>query len=268
MGLDIIDKTYKKLSIQVSLNGLSFCSFNTLENKPTILKNIYFDDFQKGTKIEDLFLEVFKNNPTLTEKHDEIVIIHNNNLSTFVPIALFDEEFMGSYLQYNTKVFDSDFFAFDTLENYQMNNVYIPYVNMNNFFIDQFGAFNYKHSSTILVTKLLALGNNDENKKMFVHLSKSHFEIIVVQNRKLILYNSFEFETPEDFIYYILFTAEQLLLNPENFKLELLGSVSETDEYFKIAYKYVRNCNLFVDDKKFEDFSEYQNREYFILLNS
>lgn len=268
MGIDIIEKTYKKLAIQVSLNGLSFCCFDTFTGNPTHFKTIRFDNFQKNIKIEELFLKVFNENLSLTEKYDEIVVIHSNNLSTFVPTALFDEEFMGSYLQYNTKVFDTDFFAFDALENYQMNNVYIPYVNMNNFFIDRFGTFNYTHSSTILVSKLLAISNNDDDKKMFVHLSKGHFEIVVVQNRKLILYNTFEYETPEDFIYYILFTAEQLQLNPENFKLELLGLIDETDEFFKIAFKYIRNCSIFVEDKKFENFNENQIREHFILLHS
>jgi hypothetical protein len=43
------------------------------------------------------------------------------------------------------------------------------------------------------------------------------FEIIVIQNQQLLLFNSFEYLTPEDFIYYVLFTAEQLNINPENF---------------------------------------------------
>ena len=134
----VIDKMYQKLAIQVSLNGLSFACFDTLTNKPTALQNIPIDNFLKNMKIEDLFAESFKNYPELQAGYDEIVILHNNNLSTFVPTALFDEEYLGSYLQFNTKVFETDFFTFDALEKYEMNNVYIPYVNMNNYFIDQF----------------------------------------------------------------------------------------------------------------------------------
>jgi hypothetical protein len=51
---------------------------------------------------------------------------------------------------------------------------------------------------------------------MTVHFSEGHFEIII-QNQKLLFFNSFDYQTPEDFIYYVLFTAEQLSLNPENF---------------------------------------------------
>jgi len=268
MTTSITDKTYKKLAIQVSLNGLSFCVFDTLSGKPIVLQNIHFDHFQRSAKIEDLFASVFRENPELKHHYDEIVIIHSNNLCAFVPTALFDEEFLGSYLQYNTKVFETDFFTFDELDKYEMNNVYIPYVNMNNFFIDQYGSFEYKHANSILVSKLLDVSKNNEERKMFVHVSESHFELMVIQNQKLHLYNSFEYKTPEDFIYYILFTAEQLQLNPEHFKLELLGAIVKTDAFYQIAYKYIRNVSLFDTSTTTNSFSEKENREHFILLHS
>jgi hypothetical protein len=264
----VIDKMYKKLVIQVSLNGLSFATFDTLMNKPLQIQKIDVGKVNVTSKIEDLFTEAFHNFPELKAGYDEITIIHSNNLSTFVPTALFDEEYLGSFLQFNTKVFETDFFAFDELPNYEMNNVYIPYVNMNNYFIDQFGTFDYKHANTILVNKLLDLSKNNEEQKMFVHISDSHFEIVIIQNQKLQLYNSFEYKTPEDFIYYILFTAEQLHLNPEIFKLELLGKISEQDSLFTIAYTYIRNTQLFDVSFMQNSLTDAENREHFILLHS
>ncbi|MFV8364538.1 DUF3822 family protein [Flavobacterium sp. ZT3P35] len=268
--MDIAEKKYKKLSIQVSLTGLSFCCFDTLNNTVTSFNEVHFDTFHKTTKIEDLFANAFIDHPELKDSYDEILVIHNNNLSTFVPEPLFDENFLGSYLQYNTKVFETDFFAFDEIPNYQMNAVYIPYVNINNFFIDQFGTFDYKHANSILVSKLLIASKNRDEKKMFVHINTGHFEIIVVQNQKLILFNSFVYKTPEDFLYYILFTAEQLNLNPENFPLELIGNIDTESDYFKIAYQYIRNVSLIdVEDLRWNNyFSEDENRNHFILFNS
>ena len=268
--MNIVEKKYKKLSIQVSLTGLSFCCFDTLNNTVTSFNEVLFDNFNKGTKTEDLFANAFNNHPELKDPYDEILVIHNNNLSTFVPEPLFDENFLGSYLQYNTKVFETDFFAFDEIPNFQMNAVYIPYVNINNFFIDQFGAFDYKHANSILVSKLLVSSKNKDEKKMFVHFNTGHFEIIVVQNQKLLLFNSFDYNTAEDFLYYILFTAEQLNLNPENFSLELIGNIDAESDYFKIAYKYIRNVSLIdVDDLRWNNyFSEAENRNHFILFNS
>jgi hypothetical protein len=151
-----------------------------------------------------------------------------------------------------------------------MNNVYIPYVNINNFFIDQYGTFSSKHYTTVLVSKLLDLSKNVDERKMFVHMQTGHFEIVVVQNQNLLLFNSFEYKTPEDLIYYLLFAAEQLNLNPESFKLEFIGNITEDDDYFKIAYKYIRNVSLFdvTDLQKNNTFSKTENLKHFILFQS
>jgi hypothetical protein len=266
----ITDKKYKKLSIQVSLTGLSFCVFDTLNNKIISVKEINFDTFHKATKIEELFGTAFSENPELKDSYDEILVIHNNNLSTFVPEPLFDENFLGSYLQYNTKVFETDFFAFDEIPNYQLNAVYIPYVNINNFFIDQFGSFNYKHASSILVSKLLDTSKNNDDRKMIVNFNSGHFEVVVVQNQKLLLFNSFDYQTSEDFLFYLLFTAEQLNMNPENFKLELLGTIADEDDIYKLAFKYIRNVSLFdvSNLQQNNTFSTAQNQKHFILFQS
>lgn len=270
LNTNVTEKLYKKLSIQVSLNGLSFCCFDTLNGTITSFNELHFDPFHKDIKIEELFANAFIENNELQDSYDEVLIIHSNNLSTLVPTPLFDENYLGSYLQYNTKVFETDFFAFDNLHNYDINTVYIPYVNINNFFIDKFGTFDYKHSNSILVNKLLDHSKNGEEKKMSVHFNQDHFEIVVIQNKKILLFNTFDYLTPEDFIYYVLFTAEQLNLNPENFSLELIGAIDQDSDYFKIAYKYVRNVSLIdVEDLRWNNyFSEAENRNHFILFNS
>jgi hypothetical protein len=151
-----------------------------------------------------------------------------------------------------------------------MSHIYIPYVNINNFLLDQFTTFNYKHASSVLVSKLLDISKNIDEKQVFVHFSSNRFEIVVVQNQKLLLFNSFDFTTEVDFIYYLLFTTEQLNLNPEHFKLFLLGGISEDSELFSIAYKYVRNISLLdvSELQKHNDFSTAQNLKHFILFQS
>jgi hypothetical protein len=87
-------------------------------------------------------LNAFRDYPEFNE-YDDVLVLHNNNLSTFVP-SLLTRIWKLFAVQY--KGFETDF-AFDEISNYEINSVYIPYVNMNNFFIDQFGTFDYKHNS-------------------------------------------------------------------------------------------------------------------------
>jgi hypothetical protein len=264
----VTEKNYKKLVLQVSLNGLSFAVIDLLSKKVEQLNTITFSNLNKTAKVEDLFEKVFEDYPVLNKNYDAIEVIHSNNLSTFVPDALFDEEYLGSYLQYNTKVFETDFFTFDSLIQFQMHCVYIPYVNMNNYFIDKFGSFDYKHASGILVSKILNLSKNNEDKKMAVHVADTHFEIIIYQNQKLLFYNTFEYKTAEDFLYYILFTAEQLQLNPENFILEFLGSISEYDPTYLLTFEYVRNVSFLEVNSQNLNITVPELRQHFILLNS
>ncbi|MGG7035180.1 MAG: DUF3822 family protein [Flavobacterium sp.] len=265
---NITDKKYKKLILQVALDGFSYCVFDTLNHSAEMVESINFSDFQKNSKPEELYQKAFSETSVLSHKYDEVLVLHDNNLNTFVPKALFDKNLLKEYLQFNNKVFENDFFTFDEMANQEMNNVYIPYVNINNFLIDWFGSFNYKHSNSILVSKLLNLSKNIEERLFFAHVQADKFEIVIVENQKLLLFNSFEYKTKEDFIYYILFVAEQLNLNPEFFKLYLFGDISEESDLYKIAYKYIRNID-FLDLSGYQDhFSTAENSKYFILFNS
>lgn len=264
---DITTKNYKKLSIQVSLSGLSFCVFDLITKKVITYQNV---DYIKSNVIEEQLWKVFTDYAILSNAYDEIVILHDNSLNTLVPDVLFDTNFMGSYLQYNVKVFDTDFFTFDKIENYDISNVYVPYVNINNFLLDQYHSFDYKNVNSILVKKILDHSIGNTEKEVFVHIQKGHFEIVVAKNQQLLLFNSFEYATPEDFIYYILFTYEQLQISPETTPIFLLGLIEETDDYFKMAYKFIRNCSLFDTTKwtSIYDQTAKEIRTNFILFNS
>ena len=267
MNEAITTKNYKKLSLQIAVNEMSFCCFDTLNQKITDCKSIAFSSHKP---LEDQLWKAFVNHPDLMYDYDEIVVLHDNSLNTFVPKALFDEDFLASYLQYNTKVFETDFFTFDTIGNYDINNVYVPFMDANNFLIDRYGTFEYKNSHSILVTKLLDASKNIDEKQVYVHVKDTHFEIVVVRNQKLLLFNSFEYKTPEDFLYYLLFTLEQLQLNPEVVTVLALGKINTHNPCYKLAYKYIRNLSLFeplVIQEKWNKSNE-EAREHFILFNS
>lgn len=264
---DITQKNYKKLSIQVSLSGLSFCVLDLLSQHILSLHSVLF---KPNEAIEEQLWKVCSDYSILSESYDEIVILHQNSLNTLVPQSLFDENALGSYLQYNVKVFETDLFAFDVLKNAEINNVYVPYVNINNFWIDQYQKFNYLHCNSILIDNLIRQSNMNFEKQVWVHVQPNQFEIIIIQNKKLLFFNSFEPTTPEDFIYYLLFTLEQSQLNPDNCKIQLLGAITEEDAYYKITYQYIRNV-VFLDCKtiaKKASITEEKARQYFILLHT
>ncbi len=258
----------KNLSIQFSLDGFSFCITDLS------FKIIHFTEYTfKGTlPTPELLLEkieaIFSSDTNLQQDFKSVEVIHQNNLASLVPYEYFDEDNLKTYLDYTIKTLATDFIAFDDLPSLNAKNVYIPYVNVNNYLFQNFGEFEYKHHATILIDKLIGLSKEKIGKQFFVHVTNTQLDIIVIENKKLVLYNTFTFNTKEDFIYYILFVAEQLNLNPDEFQLTFLGTIEKDSENYKIAYNYVRNIGFiktslgfFIDS---EDFSQHSN---FILVS-
>lgn len=254
------------LSIQAGLSGLSFF---VLDRFSKIIVDVIVENFSKQQTPDQLLKAVktaFNRNDTLQQSFSKVQIIHDNEMQTLVPSALFEEAHLSDYLKYNTKIFKTDFITYDVIQNKDAMLVYIPFVNINNYIFERFGSFEYKHSATVLIDKILQLEKNNNQKKLYINIQQTHFELIALDGNSFQLFNRFEYKTREDFIYYILFTAEQLDFNPENFKCILMGAVEDNDELFSIAYKYIRHVSLLpISNMRYNQNNSTQN---FTLLNS
>ena len=237
-------QTHIDLSIQISLNGLSFCMLNRSTNYITYLK--HFEKEKKLSPFEalDFLKHLFNSELELQQNFNNIHVIYVNELATLVPKALFNENLLADYLKFNSKILKTDFIAHDALEINNSINVYVPYVNINNFIYDTFGSFTYNHFSSILIEKILQKEKHAEDNKIYIHVNKEHFEIVVTDKGALVLYNTFEYSSKEDFIYYTLFTIEQLKLNPEKIHLIFLGDVDKESDLYTMAYKYIRHISF------------------------
>lgn len=258
-----------ELSIQISLNGLSFCVLNRQTNTIDFLKRIAIEKKATPYKVLDMLIQAFDTEPSLKLPFKRVQVLHDNELATIVPKELFDEAHLADYLKFNSKILKSDFIAFDEISINNSVNVYVPYVNINNYIYEKFGAFSYKHVSTILIEKILEAEQYAQNSKLYIHVEQSHFNIVVVNKGKLVLYNTFEYNSKEDFIYYVLFTLEQLDLSPEIIDIILLGNISMNDAIYKIIYKYIRHVSFGTrfDDYHFTSAPE-ENHTNFPIIHS
>jgi len=257
-----------KLSIQFNLDGFSFSIYNIISKKEVYFHEYVFENSQVTP--ENLLLkikDIFNTDTQLQNDFSSVIVIHQNNLSVLVPNRYFNKKELASYLNFNIKKLTIDYIAFDSLEVLESKNVYIPYVNINNYLFQNFGGFEYKHHSTVLIEKLLNSTNNIE-KTMFVNVSKNSLDIVVIENNQLILFNTFSYNTKEDFIYYILFVAEQLNLNVDEFSLHFTGKVNLEDAIYKITYKYIKNIYFLESNNTLFSELNIAPHSNFILLGS
>ena len=239
-------QNFYKLSIQVSLNGLSFCVLDTIRNTILASENIFFKKQCTPYEVQKELQDVFKKNDVSKDRFSEIIVIHRNTLFSLVPKSLFDADELPNYLKFNAKILANDHLAYDEIESYDMVNVYVPFVNINNYIYDLFGEFEFKHSGTVMVESLLNGHTNTKEPMCYVHVADNQMDITIISEKKLLLYNSFEYITKEDFAYYLLFTLEQLKLDTAQILLKLFGAIDEDDDIYRLCYQYIKWVSIFV----------------------
>lgn len=257
-----------KLSIQFNLDGFSFCITNNTTKEVVYFSEYLFEEKQKNPEnLLKQIEQIFKTDEYLQKDFSSVLVIHQNSLFTLVPTPYFSENKLSEYLNFNIKTLATDFIAFDNIKVINTKNVYVPYVNINNYLFHNFGDFEYKHHLTLYIEKILSISNSDE-KKVYVNVSKNSIDIVVIKNKQLELSNSFDFDTKEDFIYYILFTFEQLKLDVEEVQLYFTGAIELESEIYNITYKYIRNIFFLESTNNIFSKLDASKHSNYILLNS
>ncbi|WP_413532312.1 DUF3822 family protein [Empedobacter brevis] len=110
------------------------------------------------------------------------------------------------------------------------------------------------HSGKFLVDYGMINSKNDE---IYINLMHQKLEVCVLSNGEFIFYNLFETKTKEDFLFYILYTLNQLDISPNTVSLYAFGDFLNLLDYQETLQKYVRHIS-------FND-SDQQLGQYFTL---
>jgi hypothetical protein len=208
-------KTSKyKLSIQISLDGFLFCIFDS-NNICVAAKALDAED----TNISN----IFATEPLLTKRFSTVKCIVVDQKSTLVPNNCFDKNKSYEYLKFvsninNEKIFTHKIkkigaycvFAIDngiyeTVKKYQPQTEF------------------YNQNIPLIYAALHKSGKN-----MFVFFNSQTIDIIVNNNEKLLLQNSYKTESTGDSIYFA--AAVKNILNIELDNIYLSGKTSKYEE--------------------------------------
>jgi len=256
-------KSNNRLSVQLSLSGLSFLVTDSISNEIVFFSEKTFSHTHSPDDLLTELTSLFTEQIELQENFKEVVIVYSTTLYALVPTPLFDEKIASEYLKLNSKILANDFVAFDILENNDITIVYIPYVNINNNLFERFGNFKYYHSSTLLLMHILNKEKHSTHSKIYINVENDIFDIIILKDSELLLCNTYEYKTPEDFIYYILFCSEQLKLNPDAIECVLSGVIEEGDPNYNMLFTYIRHISFISSEGligiKTENNSQHQN---------
>jgi|TARA_B110000438_G_scaffold302936_1_gene362355 hypothetical protein len=174
----------------------------------------------------------------------KVTLILNNKLSVLVPKDFFNEENCLDYLKFNSRLLKNDTASFDYIEEFEAHNVFITYGNVTNYLIEKFGSFEFFHYSTVLLKKLYSDTPKDKIARIYVNINKSYLNIIVFKGKELNYYNTFDYETKDDILYFILFVIEQNKLINNETKMKLIGEEKIIKNYYDYLSKFIKNLEM------------------------
>lgn len=243
-AFDVKKTSSYQLILQISLNEMQITVNDRSKNKYIALEKYTFSNVYNFDAVAELFDILLKESTLIDHKFQSVVCTIINNLSTLVPNPLFEEERKKMYLKFNATLEGNEFIAVDDIKSLEAKNIFAVPSSLKAKLDHQFPTIRYHHTSSTLINSLFADNKNKDGKKLFLHVQSAHFEVVVIENKNLLFYNTFNHYSSEDFIYYLLFVCEQLHLNPEQIEVIVLGEIEKNSAIYSIAQKYIRNLKF------------------------
>ena len=239
-----INKLEKSLSLLIMISSK--------ELRVTLLNSIDFKIIDKSNSVysEEIniveILSELKNKLNIFNLSNvvKVTLVLNNKLSVLIPDDLYEENNCLDYLKFNSRLITNDTASSDYVEELDTHNIYIAYGNITNYLIEKFGSFEYFHYSTVLLKKLYSETLNDEKLRFYVNINKSYLNIIIFDGRKLDYINTFEYETKEDILYFILFVMEQNKMVNDETKINLIVKKEFLEENYSYLSKFIKNIDI------------------------
>lgn len=186
-----------------------------------------------SSNINELFNSIeFLSETSNTENQFSI----SDNLVTLVPRSLFEESFIEKSFEF---VFgNSDELL---LKQYEFrNSATVGLYAIPRGFPESIIA--NCHSSYLLWLDDLSIKSN--RSEAFLNLNERQFSLLVYRDGKLNFCNWFQFEKPEDVLYFLMASLEAMNILHSDIDLVLLGDIEKGDETYLLISRFISNISF------------------------
>ena len=239
-----------RLSILINRYGLSHL-ISDADNKNIV--DLSCHNFVDHPPEEELhhFVDKYLNEKKIGEQsYSDIRVCFVNNLSSFIPLPLFDKNKKAKYLENHADIRKQDYVSFDDISSIQIANVYIPYVNVNNMLLESFGKFSYVHCSSLLLEILSKENTKNTQPLWFVHIQYNLAYYFLLVNGKLQFYNAFNWTDEKDVLYYAMAVAKNNSLALDETTLLMSGQIKDGDKIHQLLSKYIIKTSFFTPSNR------------------
>ena len=241
--INLVDETFDgsqsasyHLSLQTEPDRLSYCVFNTVIHKCIVLRSYPFSHADAGAVV-NACRSVFENDELLRLNYKRCCHIWVSQRCTLFPEHLFAAEEAERYLTFNQGALTGEqtLNHFSRLTNVQhlfscpeelirLLRLYHPSILL-------------LHHSTPFIESVIA-GSATNKTSVAIYFYSGLLDILVVKNKQLLFYNSFQINAPADSVYYLVGVSNMFNVELLTTKIMYAGNLKQMPPEIAILKDY------------------------------
>jgi hypothetical protein len=224
--------------------------------------------FKSNEKIREIVEHLIGTEAFFSQTYLNVYISIVNPLYTLIPSALYQTESKDRWLKFNHPLPDNVLVLSDDLYGSDSTCVYAVPKELKLLIDQTFPNNNIKHKITGMAESLAAIASK-KYRSCLVHVGSDSFDV-ALYHKKMVFFNTFEYQSAEDFLYFILASLEQNNFLPEETEIVLAGEIESNSALYDTLKEYFPKLKFAVNNKSIvlkNDFEKIPNHFYYSLFN-
>jgi hypothetical protein len=222
---------HTEISIQVSLGGFSFCITTPEDGLIRAMRHYAFTDTILQEDILNKTEEVLHKDELLRLPHRKVRVCYLSRKSTIVPGDFGDPNAFKKILEFNQPIDDLDEIHYNEIPSCGANLIFAVPTYVAGLLADRFENICFIKSKS---------GSGSELELISILLNKEFFDIVIIREGKLKLYNSFLYANSTDLLYFILYACRQLDMNVKKTAVLMLGEEAGNQDLIRELRPYLK----------------------------
>lgn len=231
-----------ELRVQLSEEELLIAVYDPLTQRFPVFEKYTVRAGYSGLLPHQAASRILRAHPLVRQEFRQREFIWVTHRYTLVPEALYETSSAGNLLALNHPHQAGDSLCDDVLPHAGLRIVYAIPDTWKALLSEFSGNLTEHHYLYHLLQKAMAASSKPD--AVFCHVQDFRADIIVLRDQRLMLCNSFRFQTPEDFVYYLLLAYDRHQFNRDEVALWLCGEIDAGSALYASAYKYIRELRF------------------------
>jgi hypothetical protein len=246
-SLDINNLSQYGLFLSIEDKNLRVVVIDEVQKKCMLLEDYRFSGVPTRKETVAQLNSIYENHLILRAGYwKQVVFITRTGAYVNIPDAFFDEKQLGTYLGFATANIENGVVRSFYNKKTQSHRVFQVEQEFLHWLKQAYPSKEPKvmHQSDAFLAGALASYTHTEEAEVFVCIENKYMGLVILQGDKILLENRYYYQSPQDFVYFVLFAIDELQLNPDTCKVHLYGEISKDSGIFNLIYKYIRNVDF------------------------